>query len=89
MRQGCQRAWPRVRVAFGFSIKASAGWRALWERPAPRQGYPVRQPPQVPPAVLWPWVPLSTGAVLTESLPPWGWLKVLGAWEGCSASPAP
>ena len=44
---------------------------------------------QVPPAVLWPWVPLSTGAVLTESLPPWGWLKVLGAWEGCSASPAP
>ena len=52
MREGCQRAWPRVKVAFGFSIKASAGWRALWERPAPRQGYPAQQPPpQVPPAV--------------------------------------
>lgn len=46
MRQGCQGAWPRVKVAFGFSIKASARRRALWERPAPRQGYPVWHPPR-------------------------------------------
>ena len=48
MRQGCQRARPRVKVAFGFSIKASMGQRALWERPAPRQGYPVWQAPPGP-----------------------------------------
>lgn len=46
MKQGYQGAWPRVKVAFGFSIKASARWRALWERPAPRQGYPVWHPPR-------------------------------------------
>lgn len=45
-------------------------------------------PRQVPPAVLWPWVPLSTGTALAPSLPPRGWLKVLGAWEGGGAPPS-
>ena len=59
MKQGCQGAWPRVEVAFGFSIKASARRRALWERPAPRQGYPVWHPPPGPsccPAAVGPSV---------------------------------
>lgn len=62
MRQGCQGARPRVKVAFGFSVKASARRRALWERPVPCQGYPV-------------WHPLPRSLLLScgrGSLRPWG-----------------
>lgn len=70
MGRGHQGVQCTTSVAFGFSIKASAS-----------PGGP-RVAPQVPPAVVPPWAPLSTEAVLAGSLPPRGWLKVLGAWEG-------
>lgn len=70
MGRGHQGVQCTTNVAFGFSIKASAS-----------PGGP-RVAPQVPPAVVPLWAPLSTEAVLAGSLPPRGWLKVLGAWDG-------
>lgn len=71
-----------TKAAFGGSVKAGPGWRAPRERSAP----PLEEPGRPPRSFLrsscrhgpvrpqWPrlWV----------CLPPPGWLKVLGAWEG-------
>lgn len=46
MRQGCQRAWPRVRVAFGFSIKASVGGGPCGKGQRLARGIPCGNPPR-------------------------------------------